>query len=33
MYIVAVQELSNGFGYLPKVQTFKSLNEAFAHFN
>lgn len=33
MYIVAVQELSNGFGYLPKVQTFKSLDEAFAHFN
>jgi len=33
MYIVAVQELSNGFGYVPKVKTFKSLNEAFAHFN
>ena len=33
MYIVAVQELSNGFGYVPKVETFKSLNEAFAHFN
>ena len=33
MYIVAVQELSNGFGYVPKVSTFKSLNDAFAHFN
>lgn len=33
MYIVAVQELSNGFGCVPQVKTFKSLNEAFVHFN
>lgn len=33
MYIVAVQDLSNGFGYIPKVQTFHSLSDAFVHFN